>query len=523
MTTWTSGYVADIDYAHGYFREMSPALLSLATLNRGLKISAPGATGTAGTGRRLRYLELGFGQGVSLAIHAAACEGEFWGTDFHPGQAAHAQELVRAAGSDARIVDQSFIEFAARDDLPEFDVIALHGIWTWISHENRAAIVDLVRRKLTCGGVLYLSYNSLPGCAPLQPLRHLMHLHSEVAGFADTGIGAKVRDAMQFTQQVIDSDAHYFALNPMLAPRFAAMKEQPTGQLAHEYFCRDWELMAFSQVEAMLREAKLEFACSASLLDHIDGIDLTPQWLELLADIAQPVLRETVRDYMLNTQFRKDVFVKGGRPMTALQRTEGYLATAFVLTTMPQDVPPSIKGLAGELVFDQTLYRPLLAALAANGHAPKTVASLLASPDLAGRSAEAVIQALLTLNGEGHVHPAQAPAQADLAEARCRSLNTALLNRARFDNKVNFLASCVTGAGFQTRRIEQLFLLAHQNFRSVEEWPRFVFDTLAASGTKVLRHGEPLESGADSLAELERQAAEFCSRRLPIFQALQIA
>ena len=196
MTTWTSGYVAEIDYAHGYFRELSPALLSLATLNRRV------ATGTATAGRRMRYLELGFGQGVSLAIHAAACEGEFWGTDFHPGQAAHALEMVRAAGSDARIFDQSFTEFAARDDLPEFDFITLHGIWTWISDENRAAIVDLVRRKLACGGVLYLSYNSLPGCAPLQPLRHLMHLHSELAGFADSGITAKVRDAMGNTHDV---------------------------------------------------------------------------------------------------------------------------------------------------------------------------------------------------------------------------------------------------------------------------------------------------------------------------------
>jgi len=31
-------------------------------------------------------------------------------------------------------------EFVARDDLPEFDVIALHGIWSWISAENRAVM-----------------------------------------------------------------------------------------------------------------------------------------------------------------------------------------------------------------------------------------------------------------------------------------------------------------------------------------------------------------------------------------------
>jgi hypothetical protein len=68
MTAWTSGYVAEVDYPHGYYREMSPALLSLAVLNRNI---------SASHAREPRYLELGFGQELSLNIHAAACPGEF--------------------------------------------------------------------------------------------------------------------------------------------------------------------------------------------------------------------------------------------------------------------------------------------------------------------------------------------------------------------------------------------------------------------------------------------------------------
>jgi SAM-dependent methyltransferase len=66
------------------------------------------------------------------------------------------------------LFDESFAEFASRD-LPEFDYIGLHGIWSWISDENRAVIVDFIRRKLKVGGVLYISYNTLPGWAPLPP------------------------------------------------------------------------------------------------------------------------------------------------------------------------------------------------------------------------------------------------------------------------------------------------------------------------------------------------------------------
>ena len=90
MNEWTSGYVSDVDYTHGYYRELSLPILALALLNRGVN---------ATHGRPLRYLELGFGQGLSLNIHAAACLGEFWGTDFNPGQAANAKEMAEVSGS----------------------------------------------------------------------------------------------------------------------------------------------------------------------------------------------------------------------------------------------------------------------------------------------------------------------------------------------------------------------------------------------------------------------------------------
>ena len=64
--SWTAGYVSELDYTHGYYREMSPLNLELAMLSRLQAHSV---------GRPLRYLELGFGQGLSLNIHAAANEG----------------------------------------------------------------------------------------------------------------------------------------------------------------------------------------------------------------------------------------------------------------------------------------------------------------------------------------------------------------------------------------------------------------------------------------------------------------
>src|SRR5271165_4466366 len=93
---WTAGYVTELEYTHGYYRELAPGLLRFGCLSAG--IAPPSA-------RKLRYLELGFGQGLSINIHAAAVAGEFWGTDFNPTQVAYARSLVEAAGSGAILLE----------------------------------------------------------------------------------------------------------------------------------------------------------------------------------------------------------------------------------------------------------------------------------------------------------------------------------------------------------------------------------------------------------------------------------
>ena len=141
MTDWTSGYVADIGYTFGYYTELNPLRVKLAFLNAGL---ACPAFGTA--------CELGFGQGVSANIHAAATVTQWHGTDFNPAQASFAQELSAVSGGHATLVDDAFADFAQRSDLPAFDYIGIHGIWSWISDDNRAVMVEFIRRKLKVGG-----------------------------------------------------------------------------------------------------------------------------------------------------------------------------------------------------------------------------------------------------------------------------------------------------------------------------------------------------------------------------------
>lgn len=111
--------MADIGYTFGYYNELNPLRMRLAFLNAGL------ATPEVGTA-----CELGFGQGMSANLHAAGSTTQWWGTDFNPAQASFAQELAAISRAEAKLYDQAFAEFCGRSDLPDFDYIGLHGIWS---------------------------------------------------------------------------------------------------------------------------------------------------------------------------------------------------------------------------------------------------------------------------------------------------------------------------------------------------------------------------------------------------------
>jgi hypothetical protein len=61
-----------------------------------------------------------------------------------------------------------------REALPPFDFIVAHGVYSWVAAHERQTIRDLVRDHVVPGGLLYVSYNSLPGWAGEMPLRKLL-------------------------------------------------------------------------------------------------------------------------------------------------------------------------------------------------------------------------------------------------------------------------------------------------------------------------------------------------------------
>jgi SAM-dependent methyltransferase len=510
MTDWSAGYVADIGYTYGYYTELNPTRLALPFLNAGLAVPEVGVA-----------CELGFGQGLSANLHAAAGMTTWHGTDFNPAQAGFAQELARGCGNGAQLVDQSFADFCQRPDLPEFDFIGLHGIWSWISDANRRVIVDFMRRKLKVGGVLYISYNTLPGWAAFAPMRHLMTEHAETLGAEGRGIVNRIEGAIEFAERLLATNPAFSRANPQVSARLNTLKDQNRHYLAHEYFNRDWHPMHFATLAEWLDAAKVQFACSANLLDAIDALNLTDEQQAFLNEIPDPLFRQSVRDFMVNQQFRKDYWVKGARRLDALSQAEQLRAQRVVLTKALDQVPLKVTGALGEAELSETVYPPILQAL--SDHTPKTLAQLEQTLAPNGLHFAQIRQALLVLIGAGHVSPAREETTIAKAKKVSDRLNAHVLQRVRGSHDISYLASPVTGGGIAVGRFQQLFLLARQQgHKRPEDWARFAWNLLSLQGQRIIKGGQPLDSAEDNLAELSAQAQTFAEQSLPILRALQV-
>ena len=510
MTDWTAGYVADIGYTFGYYQELNPLRVKLAFLNAGLVAPEVGVA-----------CELGFGQGLSANVHAAASVTEWHGTDFNPGQAAFAQELAQVSGANAHLHDDAFADFAQRPDLPDFDYIGLHGIWSWISDDNRHVIVDFIRRKLKVGGVVYISYNTLPGWAAFAPMRHLMTEHAEVLGAEGRGIVSRIDGALEFAEKLWETQPKFAQHNPLIGDRIKGLKAQNRHYLAHEYFNRDWHPMHFATMATWLEPAKLNFACSAQFLDHVEAVNLSKPQQVFLDEIPDAGLRQSVRDFMVNQQFRKDYWVKGARQLSTLDQFERLREQKVMLLSHRPDVAMKVAGALGEATLTESIYAPILDVLA--DHQPKTLAQIEKALKDQPIAFSQLLQAVLVLTGAGHMTVVHDDAVIAKAKKAVDKLNAHLLQKARGSGDIAYLASAVTGGGMALNRFQQLFILvAQQGHKTPEQWAAAAWHILKVQKQKLRKEGATLETDEENLAELVEQAQLFATKLVPVLKALQL-
>lgn len=128
-----------------------------------------------------RVLELGCGDGGNLVPMAFGLPtSQFVGIDRAAQPIAKGQAMIAALGlTNIELLRLDLNEVGR--GLGVFDYIIAHGLYSWVPPEVQDRILTICRSSLAPQGVVYLSYNTYPGCHLRKITRELLLFHTKDA------------------------------------------------------------------------------------------------------------------------------------------------------------------------------------------------------------------------------------------------------------------------------------------------------------------------------------------------------
>jgi ubiquinone/menaquinone biosynthesis C-methylase UbiE len=493
-------------YTFRYFSRQSPVLINYLARRAGVKAAPVDAPYT--------YLDLGCGNGVSLnTLAAAAPQGQFFGVDIMPQHITNAREMAEAGElSNATFVESSFRDLPG-ENLPQFDYIALQGVYSWVSAAERQHIRTVIDLLLKPNGVVFVSYNALPGQASFAPLRNIFR---QYAASLSGGLLERAAGSLKYLKYLKKNGARYVQENPLVSATIDDLSHRDIRYVAHEYLAEHHSAFGVKSVAAEMAEKSLQFCC---------GVPQGPAWVSrgLLKEF-QPMLnaqatildREAAKSVLLNESFRADLYCRQDHERFEDGDTDVFLNSVFGATNLiPLSHPPS-RGLNAEATKILQTFSPGAA----------TLQELSESPDLENLTPERLTEFMHYMVEDYHLQPfarqvsnptAAVPDKLSIPSA----FNRNILRVHLFDTGRCSLASPVVGDGIAVDLISGLFLLARTE--APEEDPvEYADNALVSSGRAWRRNGVVISDPAQRRAVLTEDLANFNSYRLPLLWRLGI-
>ena len=407
MTREGDGYTADIPYLRDFKPMLAPAWLDHVALVAGIEPPAR-KNGFA-------WCDLGCGQGVTAAILAATHpSGAFHGIDAMPVHIDHARRLAAAAA--ITNLQLHAVDFTAAIDLelPQFDYIVAHGVYTWIGPEAQCALRRFIDRRLKPGGLVYLSYNAMPGWARDLPFQGLLREFGRTLPGDNFG---RLAAAAELARTLSGAGVASLAASFIVKELQERPEDYPPAYLVHEFMPPAWQPLYVTEVRRDMATIRLEPVGSATLSENFDWMVLDEAARQKLGAITDPDARELVRDYYLDQRFRCDVFARSNRQLGPDERAGRLLSSTFALARPVPAIRYTMTTPAGPLTYDSPAARAIVAEL--------TAGRLARTEDL---------KTLLTLCAAGDIMPAE-PGHASVAD-----LNRALCGRVDGPEEIRWLA-----------------------------------------------------------------------------------
>jgi hypothetical protein len=278
--------------------------------------------------------------------------------------------------------------------------------------KERALVLAFLRKFLKPGGAVYVTYNARPGADRMEPFRRLFR---EVGRGQQVDIGRRLAATRDLYRLLADARAPAIAGSGIALQALERLSDLPPNAIAADYanefvdslFVTD-VASDFAAIDCVLAGAS-EFSESASVLQQHEPFRSIFERLPTVAG------RELAKDFLLDTPYRRDVFVRGGQRLAADNREAVLGGLAFALEQPPELVRYEKRVVFGELRFDNAQARVIVAAL---GERPRTLGELIELGAAQASEPQAIVGNVHTLLLTSQIRPVYRATRAAAEGAR---------------------------------------------------------------------------------------------------------
>jgi SAM-dependent methyltransferase len=430
MVAQVKGYVTDVPYVPLVIQHLAPAWLDHVAVISGM-MPPTRKEGFA-------WCDLGCGQGTTAVILAAThpC-GRFHGIDAMPEHTDRGRRFAAEGEVGNVIFHTADFATAGQLELPNFDYIVAHGVYSWVGPQVRTDMRSFIDSRLKPGGLVYVSYYAMPGRAADLPFQRLVRAIGETCKGDST---QRAEAALKIIDPLLGLKAPALVASPMLSRLKREEYRVDASYLSHEYMGQHWDPLFVTEVRRDMATIGLKPVGSATLVENHDSFVLGKAGQEALTAITDEDVRELARDFLIDQFFRLDVFSRGGDQLDENEQRRLLLAGAFTLTCPASKVDYTLHTAAGQLTFDNAAARAIVAALAAG---PCTLGEIAQQRSVSVKDAIANAMVLCASN---QIRPVEA------MRTPVAKMNTALSRRLGGPEEIPYLAlPCGTAIGINDK------------------------------------------------------------------------
>lgn len=262
---------------------------------------------------RCSVLEVGCSDGSNLIPMAVSLPAaRFVGCDLSSRAIAAGRETVNALG----LTNVTFVEGSLAALTPEhreFDFIVAHGVYSWVPPQVRDALFALAAERLAPNGVLYVSFNVLPGCRLRQAAWEVLHVHVDhIPGARD-----RLDAARELARLVANGSTATRESDQALRAEFGAIAQHSDSEIAHDDLAVPNDPVFFHAFVEHAAAHGLRYLAEADV--HAMGLAGISEEAKAHLSALDPLFREQHLDFLRLRRFRQSLLVRAEAPADTTQ------------------------------------------------------------------------------------------------------------------------------------------------------------------------------------------------------------